>query len=46
MINAGAGFFAADSVSSIAEGIKKAEGLIDSGAGYKTLEEFIKHSNS
>ena len=46
VINAGAGFFAADSVSSIAEGIKKAEGLIDSGAGYKTLEEFIKHSNS
>lgn len=46
VINAGAGFFAADAVSSIQEGIKKAEGLIDSGAGYKTLEAFVKQSNS
>ena len=46
VLNAGAGFYAADAVESIAEGVKKAQGLIDSGAALKKLEEFIAESNA
>lgn len=46
VLNAGAGFFAADAVESIADGIKKAESLIDSGAAMSKLDEFVKESNA
>ena len=46
LLNAGAGFYAADAVSSIAEGVKMAEGLIDSGAARKKLDEFIAGLNA
>lgn len=45
ILNAGAGFYAANSEDSIADGIKKAASLIDSGAALKKLEEFITYSN-
>ncbi len=46
LLNAGAGFYASNNVPSIAEGITKAAELIDSGAAYKKLEEFIAESNA
>lgn len=46
VLNAGAGFYASDVTGTIAEGIRKAEGLIDSGAALKKLEEFISQSNA
>lgn len=46
VLNAGAGFYAADAVKSIAEGVRKAESLIDSGAAMKKLEEFVEQSNA
>ncbi len=46
VLNAGAGFYAADVVSSIAEGVKNAQGLIDSGAARKKLDEFVEGSNA
>lgn len=45
LLNAGAGFYAANNTQSIDEGVKKAAELIDSGAAYKKLEEFISESN-
>ena len=46
LMNAGAGFYAAEAVDTISEGIKKAASLIDSGAAMKKLEEFISASNA
>lgn len=46
LLNAGAGFYASNNAPSIADGIKKAAELIDSGAAYKKLEEFIAESNA
>ncbi len=45
LLNAGASLYIAEKVSSIADGIKLAENLIDSGAAIKLLENFIKVSN-
>ena len=45
VLNAGAGFYAAEAAESIADGIKKAQSLIDSGAALKKLDEFIAESN-
>ena len=46
LLNAGASFYIADKVSSIADGIKFAQSLIDSGAALNTLEKFIEVSNA
>ena len=45
LMNAGAGFYAAGRVDSIAEGVKLAQEMIDSGAAYKKIEEFAEASN-
>ncbi|MCM1545294.1 MAG: anthranilate phosphoribosyltransferase, partial [Ruminococcus sp.] len=45
LMNAGAGLYIADKAESIAEGIKLAAELIDSGEAYRKLEEFIGESN-
>ena len=45
LLNAGAGFYAADAADSIQDGIRRAAELIDMGAAYKKLEEFIAESN-
>ena len=45
LLNAGAGFYAANAAGSIAEGVKKAAELIDSGAASRKLEEFAAESN-
>ena len=45
LLNSGAGFYASNNVNSISEGIAKARELIDSGAAYAKLEEFIAASN-
>ena len=44
VLNAGAGFYAAEAVDTIADGIRKAQELIDSGAAMRKLEEFIAKS--
>ena len=46
LMNAGCGLYIAGKAASAAEGVKLAAELIDSGAAYKKLEEFIKESNS
>ena len=46
LMNAGAGIYIGGKADSIAEGIKLAAELIDSGAAMKKLDEFIKASNS
>ncbi len=45
LLNAGAGLCVAGAAPSIAEGVKKAAELIDSGAAAKKLEEFAAASN-
>lgn len=45
LLNAGAALYAAERADSIADGIKLAAELIDSGAALKTLENFIELSN-
>lgn len=45
LFNAGAAFYAAGAVKSIAEGIAKAASVIDSGAAMKTLEAYRRISN-
>ncbi|MBR1673329.1 MAG: anthranilate phosphoribosyltransferase [Fretibacterium sp.] len=45
LLNAGAGFYAAEAAPSIKDGIVKAAGLIDSGAASKKLEEFAAASS-
>lgn len=45
-MNAGAGLYVAGKASSIEEGVRLAEQLIDSGAAKKRMEEFVELSNS
>ena len=45
-LNAGMAMFAANAVDSFEDGIKKAEEILNSGNGFKKLEELIKVSNS
>ena len=45
LLNAGASLYIADKVSSIADGIKLAQSLIDSGAALATLKKFVEVSN-
>ena len=45
LLNAGASLYIADKVSSIADGIKLAQNLIDSGAALATLKKFVEVSN-
>lgn len=44
-LNAGAGLYVAGKTATLAEGVKLAESLIDSGAALTKLNEFIAHSN-
>lgn len=46
LLNAGAGLYIGGKAESIAEGVKLAAELVDSGAAYRKLEEFIEASNS
>ena len=46
LMNAGASLYIAGKAPSMADGIKLAAELIDSGKAYETLEKFIKVSNS
>jgi anthranilate phosphoribosyltransferase len=45
LINAGASLYIAEKVSSLADGIKLAQSLIDSGAAQNTLNKFVEVSN-
>lgn len=45
-LNAGAVLYIAGKAASIAEGVKLAEDIIDRGAAFKKLEEFIQETNS
>ena len=45
VLNAGAGIYIGGKASSIAEGIRMAEELIDSGAALQVLENYIRESN-
>lgn len=45
LMNAGAALYIAGKAESMADGIRKAGELIDSGAAYKTMEAFIEVSN-
>ena len=45
LLNAGASLYIADKVSSLADGIKLAQSLIDSGAAQETLNKFVEVSN-
>ena len=45
LLNAGASLYIADKVSSIADGIKLAQSLIDSGEALATLKKFVEVSN-
>lgn len=45
VLNAGAALYVADQAESIADGVKMAQSLIDSGAALAKMEAFIKASN-
>ena len=45
LLNAGAGLYAGNAVSSLEEGVKLAGELIDSGKAYQTLEAYVAASN-
>ena len=45
LLNAGLALYAAKAVSTMAEGIEKAAAMIDSGAAYQKMEEYIALSN-
>ena len=45
LLNAGLALYAAKAADTMAEGVKKAAEMIDSGAAYKTMEAYIKVSN-
>ena len=45
LLNAGASLYIAEKVSSLADGIKLAQSLIDSGAAQNTLNKFVEVSN-
>lgn len=44
-LNAGASLYITGKAATIEEGVRMAEGLIDSGAAFAKLEEFIRESN-
>lgn len=44
LMNAGAGLYTAEKASSIAEGVEIAKKMIDSGAAYEKLQQFIQES--
>ena len=46
LMNAGAAIYIGGKAESVAEGIKLAAELVDSGAALKKLEDFIRESNS
>ena len=46
LMNAGAAIYICGKAESVAEGIKLAAELVDSGAALKKLEDFIRESNS
>ena len=46
LLNAGAGLFVGDMVSSIAEGVRMAEGVLDSGRAMSKLADFIDFTRS
>lgn len=45
LLNAGCAMYAARGAESIADGVKKAAELIDSGEAYRKMEQYIKASN-
>lgn len=45
VLNSGAAFYIAGKVETIADGVRMAETLIDSGAARRKLDEFIRESN-
>lgn len=45
LLNAGAALYVAGKADSIGEGVKKAADIIDSGAAYDKMEEYIAESN-
>ena len=45
-LNAGAALYIGGKAQTMAEGVKMAEELIDSGAAKRKLDEFVSHSNS
>ncbi|MBQ7493638.1 MAG: anthranilate phosphoribosyltransferase [Selenomonadaceae bacterium] len=45
LLNAGASLYIADKVSTLADGIKLAQSLIDNGAAINTLKKFVEVSN-
>lgn len=45
MLNAGAGLYVAGVTDSIKEGVKLAGEILDSGAAYRKLEEFVRETN-
>ena len=45
VMNAGAGLYVAEKASSLEEGVRMAEALIDRGKAYAKLKEFIQYSN-
>lgn len=45
LLNAGCAMYAARGVDSIADGVKKAASLIESGEGYRKMEQYIRVSN-
>lgn len=44
-MNAGAALYVAQKAASIAEGVRLAERLIDSGAALRTLDTFVEESH-
>ena len=46
LLNAGLALYVAGAADSMDSGVRKAEALIDSGAAYKKMEEYIRESNS
>ena len=45
LMNAGAALYIYDKASTIAEGVRKAAEIIDSGKAYEAMEKFIELSN-
>lgn len=45
-MNAGAALYAADKAASIAEGVKMASAILESGAALEKMEEFVRVSNA
>lgn len=45
LLNAGAAIYVGGGAASIADGVAKAAELIDNGAAYSKMEQYIKASN-